>query len=111
MPFSATGFMLGLSSIRFRDYIIGTLASLPALIGYVFMGAIADSTLIAVKSGPLTYKSAFFVAGGLATLILTLYIGKIALKLGFLPGIRSVPGSMQHIQQAGPLLNTIELEP
>ena len=38
MPFSATGFMLGLSSIRFRDYLIGTLASLPALIGYVYIG-------------------------------------------------------------------------
>jgi len=111
MPFSATGFMLGLSSIRFRDYIIGTLASLPALIGYVFMGAIADSTLIAVKSGPLTYKSAFFVAGGLATLILTLYIGKIVSKVGFLSGAWPTAKSIQGLQQAQPLLNPIELEP
>ena len=94
MPFSATGFMLGLSSIRFKDYLIGTLASLPALIGYVYMGAIADSTLIAVTSGTLTYKSAFFAVGGLATLILTLYICKIASKVVFLPGTGSRVKSM-----------------
>jgi len=108
MPFSATGFMLGLSSIRFRDYIIGTLASLPALIGYVFMGALADDTLIDLTSGALTYKSAFFVAGGLATLILTLYIGKIALRLGFLPDITSI--AVRHIKKTPPLLNTMNPE-
>ncbi|MGA2226343.1 MAG: VTT domain-containing protein [Syntrophobacteraceae bacterium] len=111
MPFSATGFMLGLSSIRFRDYLIGTLASLPALIGYVFMGTIADSTLSAVTSGTLTYKSAFFAVGGLATLILTLYIGKIASKVGLLPGPGSRVKSMQGLQQAQPLLSPIKLEP
>ncbi len=111
MPFSATGFMLGLSSIRFRDYIIGTLASLPALVGYVFMGAVADSTLLAATSGAFTYKSAFFVAGGLATLILTLYVGKIALKVGFLSGGWSTAKSIQGLQQAQPLLDTVKLEP
>jgi uncharacterized membrane protein YdjX (TVP38/TMEM64 family) len=110
MPFSATGFMLGLSSIRFRDYLIGTLASLPALIGYVFMGAIADSTLNAATSGTLTYKSAFFAAGGLATLVLSLYIGKIASKVGFLPGTGSTAKSLKGLQQVQPLFN-IKLEP
>jgi uncharacterized membrane protein YdjX (TVP38/TMEM64 family) len=92
MPFSATGFMLGLSSISFRDYLLGTLASLPALISYVAMGSLADSTLNAVSSGAFTYKSALLIAGGLATLILTLYIGKIAFKMGFLSGIKSWTG-------------------
>jgi uncharacterized membrane protein YdjX (TVP38/TMEM64 family) len=35
MPFSATSFALGLSSIGLCDYIVGTLASFPALSGYV----------------------------------------------------------------------------
>jgi uncharacterized membrane protein YdjX (TVP38/TMEM64 family) len=37
MPFAATSYILGLSSIGLRDYAVGTLASLPALCGYVFM--------------------------------------------------------------------------
>jgi uncharacterized membrane protein YdjX (TVP38/TMEM64 family) len=40
MPFSVTSYMLGLSSIDLRSYTIGTLASLPALCGYVFVGTL-----------------------------------------------------------------------
>jgi uncharacterized membrane protein YdjX (TVP38/TMEM64 family) len=33
MPFAPTSYLLGLSSIGMRDYLVGTLASLPALLG------------------------------------------------------------------------------
>jgi uncharacterized membrane protein YdjX (TVP38/TMEM64 family) len=47
MPFSATSLALGLSAVSLRDYAIGTLASLPALFGYVFIGTLADTSLSA----------------------------------------------------------------
>ena len=39
MPFVATSYLLGLSAISLRDYMLGTLAALPALLGYVSLGA------------------------------------------------------------------------
>ena len=38
MPFVATSYLLGLSAISLRDYMLGTLAALPALLGYVSLG-------------------------------------------------------------------------
>jgi uncharacterized membrane protein YdjX (TVP38/TMEM64 family) len=51
MPFSVTNYMLGLSSIDLRSYIIGMLASLPALFGYVFIDTLADASLSAWRTG------------------------------------------------------------
>lgn len=39
MPFALTSYGFGLTRIRQRDYLIGTLASLPALASYVGLGA------------------------------------------------------------------------
>src|SRR5207248_9119322 len=82
MPFSATSFVLGLSAISLRDYAIGTLASLPALCGYVFIGTIADRGLSAWASGAGPLRFALLCVGALATLVLVLRLGQIALKLG-----------------------------
>jgi len=38
MSFAVASYMLGRSSIDLRSYTIGTLASLPTLCGYVFIG-------------------------------------------------------------------------
>jgi len=38
MPFVATSYLLGLSAISLRDYMLGILAALPALLGYVSLG-------------------------------------------------------------------------
>jgi uncharacterized membrane protein YdjX (TVP38/TMEM64 family) len=56
MPFSATSLALGLSAISLRDYAIGTLASLPALCGYVFIGTLADTSLSAWATGASTVR-------------------------------------------------------
>src|SRR5271163_3512737 len=47
MPFAATSYALGISSVGLFDYIVGTVASLPALFGYLFIGALADAGLSA----------------------------------------------------------------
>jgi uncharacterized membrane protein YdjX (TVP38/TMEM64 family) len=81
MPFSATSITLGLSAVGLRDYVIGTLASLPALCGYVFIGTVADSSLSAWATGASPIRWALLGIGGLATLILTARFGQIAIKL------------------------------
>ena len=82
MPFSATSVLLGLSAVGLRDYAIGTLASLPALCGYVFIGTLTDTSLSAWATGASTVRLVLLGAGGLATLLLVLRLGHIAIKLG-----------------------------
>jgi uncharacterized membrane protein YdjX (TVP38/TMEM64 family) len=83
MPFSVTSYMLGLSSIGLRDYTMGTLASLPALCGYVFIGTLADASLSAWMTGAGPLRWILLGIGGMATLILTIRLGQIVRRLGF----------------------------
>jgi uncharacterized membrane protein YdjX (TVP38/TMEM64 family) len=82
MPFSATSLALSLSAISLHDYAIGTLASLPALCGYVFIGTLADTGLSAWSTGASLIRWVLLGIGGLATLVLVLRFGQIAMKLG-----------------------------
>jgi uncharacterized membrane protein YdjX (TVP38/TMEM64 family) len=81
MPFSATSYMLGLSKIEQRDYILGTLASLPALFGYVAMGALTDAGLSAWTQGESPLRWLLPAVGMLATIALIFHLRKILLKL------------------------------
>jgi uncharacterized membrane protein YdjX (TVP38/TMEM64 family) len=85
MPFSATSLALGLSAVSLRDYAIGTLASLPALCGYVFIGTLADTSLSAWATGASTVRLMLLGIGVVATLALVLRLGKIVMKLGLVP--------------------------
>jgi len=75
-PFVATSYLLGLSKVSFRDYLLGTLASLPALLGYVVIGALAAR---GVRSAVAQnwMGGAFLVVGVVATALLTAKIGGI----------------------------------
>jgi uncharacterized membrane protein YdjX (TVP38/TMEM64 family) len=83
MPFSVTSYMLGLSSIDLGSYTIGTLASLPALGGYVFIGTLADASLSHWMSGADPLRWILLGIGGVATLVLTVRFGYIVKRLGF----------------------------
>jgi uncharacterized membrane protein YdjX (TVP38/TMEM64 family) len=82
MPFSVTSYMLGLSSIDLRSYTIGTLASFPALFGYVFIGTLADASLSALTSGADPLHWILLAIGGVATLVLTVRLSHIVMRLG-----------------------------
>ena len=82
MPFSVASYMLGLSSIDLRTYTIGTLASLPALCGYVFIGTLADASLSAWMTGADPLRWILLGIGGAATLVLTVRFGYIVRRLG-----------------------------
>ena len=63
MPFAATSYALGLSAISLRDYVLGTLASLPALLGYVCLGALGKAGLVAGAAGAGPVRWVLLVAG------------------------------------------------
>ena len=77
MPFAATSYALGLTGVRLRDYLLGTLASLPALLGYVVLGRLAGSGLQAANTGAGLARWLMLVVGIAATAVLTLRIGRL----------------------------------
>jgi uncharacterized membrane protein YdjX (TVP38/TMEM64 family) len=87
MPFAATSYALGLSSVSVRDYVLGTCASLPALLGYVVLGRITAAGLAAGQAGWLHWG--MLAIGAVATVGLTLRIGQL------LSRARLVPPSMR----------------
>jgi uncharacterized membrane protein YdjX (TVP38/TMEM64 family) len=83
MPFSVTSYMLGLSSIDLRSYTIGTLASLPTLCGYVFMGTLADASVSAWITGAGPLRWILLGIGGPALLVLAVRFGHLVRRPGF----------------------------
>jgi uncharacterized membrane protein YdjX (TVP38/TMEM64 family) len=86
MPFSITSFALGLSGIGWRDYALGTLASLPALALYVTLGALGVQGITALRTGPGWVHLVLIGAGLAATLVLTLRIGQLVARAVRVPG-------------------------
>jgi len=78
MPFAAGSYALGLTSIDFTSYLIGSFAALPALLGYVFLGHLAKAGLGIDLHGAGWIHLGLIGFGILATLFLVLHIGSIA---------------------------------
>jgi uncharacterized membrane protein YdjX (TVP38/TMEM64 family) len=81
MPFVATSYMLGLSAVTLRDYTLGTLAALPALLGYVMLGALAKASISSSSgaSGPLRWT--LLLLGFGATAIMITRVGGLVMKV------------------------------
>lgn len=77
MPFSVTSYALGLSSISASDYTLGTLASLPALFGYVCIGWLAHAGIAMKEGGADRLRWVIYALGVAATVFLTWYVGRI----------------------------------
>ena len=84
MPFAITSYALGLTEISGRDYLLGTLASLPALAGYVSLGALAHYGL-RTANGTLqlgAFGWALLAVGILATGLLIFRSGTLLSRSG-----------------------------
>jgi uncharacterized membrane protein YdjX (TVP38/TMEM64 family) len=81
MPFVATSYLLGLSTISLRDYMLGTLAALPALLGYVSLGAFARVGLSALTGVAEPSQWALLAAGFAATALAVAHIGALVAKV------------------------------
>lgn len=90
MPFAATSYALGATSVSTKDYLIGTLASLPALLGYVVIGALANAGLVVGSQGTGVVQSLLICSGLIATGVLTWRLGRLAASSGlFFETLRS----------------------
>lgn len=86
MPFALTSYALGLTSISVRAYLIGTLASLPALFGYVVMGHIASTEVTSLQTQHIaSIKHLLLAVAFIGTGILIWHLGKIVNKIIKLP--------------------------
>ncbi|CAI3937337.1 TVP38/TMEM64 family (TVP38) (PUBMED:20889782) [Commensalibacter communis] len=86
MPFALTSYALGLTSISLRSYLIGTLASLPALLGYVVMGHIANTEISSLQTQHIaSIKHLLLAVAFIGTGILVWHLGKIMNKIFKLP--------------------------
>jgi hypothetical protein len=81
MPFVATSDLLGLSAISLRDHMLGTLAALPALLGYLSLGAFAPAGLSASTGAAEPFPWALLAAGYAATALAVAHIGALVAKV------------------------------
>jgi uncharacterized membrane protein YdjX (TVP38/TMEM64 family) len=97
MPFAATSYALGLSAIGAEAYLIGTAASLPALLLYVYIGTLADAGLSAWTTGAAPLRWAILGFGGLATVALTVMLSRMGRRaLGAESYPTSSPSGQTH---------------
>jgi uncharacterized membrane protein YdjX (TVP38/TMEM64 family) len=78
MPFSATTYLLGLSTVSLPDYLAGTLACLPVLLGYACLGALTDAGVTAWASGNNPLRWILLGVGGIATLLVVVHLRRLA---------------------------------
>lgn len=76
MPFAATSFALGLSSIAFGPYLAGTLAALPSLFGLVALGDAAGGLTVTGLGSFGPFRIALLAIGGIATILVSARLGR-----------------------------------
>jgi uncharacterized membrane protein YdjX (TVP38/TMEM64 family) len=78
MPFAVTSYAFGLTSISLRAYLLGSLAALPALLGYVVLGALTAAGLAQARAGEArSVHAGLLVLAIAATALLTWRVGAI----------------------------------
>ncbi len=77
MPFAATSYSLGLTQIDQRSFLIGTLASLPALFCYVAVGAMGHTGLAMRADGLGWFRAALLMVGTAATILAAVHLRRI----------------------------------
>jgi len=84
IPFALLNYSLGLTRVRYRDFVLGSVGMLPAVFMYVSAGAAAGE-LVAVLSGARTARPpewyVLFGVGLIATLAVTWYVTNLARRV------------------------------
>jgi hypothetical protein len=70
-----------LSAVSLRDYMLGTLAVLPALPGYVSLGALARAGLLVLTGAVRPFQWALLAAGFAATVLAIGHVGARVAKV------------------------------
>ncbi len=83
VPFTFLNYALGLTRIRFRDYALASFAMIPGTLLYVYYGKLAGDVAEIATAGAAHHGLEYYVSlvlGLAATLVVTLYITRIARK-------------------------------
>jgi uncharacterized membrane protein YdjX (TVP38/TMEM64 family) len=79
-PFNLLNYALGLTGVRFADYVVAGLGMLPGTLAYVYLGNVAGEVASAAGGGatrdPVEY--AIWAVGLLATFAVAILVGRIA---------------------------------
>jgi uncharacterized membrane protein YdjX (TVP38/TMEM64 family) len=81
-PFNLLNYSLGLTKVRFVDYLLASIAMLPGTLVYVYYGKAAE-TLAGAASGHFQKGTGYWVSLGvglLATVVVTTFITRLAAK-------------------------------
>jgi len=81
IPFSLSNYLYGLTSIRFTPYVLASwIAMLPGTFLYVYLGHAGreGAALAKGESGKTTYEWLLLGAGLIATLVVTIYVTRLA---------------------------------
>ena len=82
-PFNLLNYALGITSVSFQDYLIGSVGMIPGTIMYVYFGSlVGDIALIGSKNqaGNIILHWVIQIMGLIATIAVTVYVTKIAKK-------------------------------
>ena len=82
-PFNLLNYALGITSVSFSDYSLGSVGMIPGTIMYVYLGSLAgDIALIGGKNQPnnMILHWVIQIIGLIATIAVTVYVTKIAKK-------------------------------
>ncbi|MBD2664767.1 hypothetical protein B6N60_04031 [Richelia sinica FACHB-800] len=82
-PFNLLNYAFGITGVSFSDYVIGSIGMIPGTIMYVYIGSLATSLAMldtATPSGNSSIQLAMKIFGFVATVLVTIYITKLAKK-------------------------------
>ncbi len=78
-PFTLMNYALGLTQVKLADYVVAGLGMIPGTVLYVYTGSLASDVVSAAASGGAdSGKTALTVIGFAATLIVSVYVTRIA---------------------------------
>ena len=79
-PFNLLNYALGLTRVRFRDYLIASIGMLPGTLLYVYSGAIAGDAATAAGGAGSTDTAEWVlrIVGLAATVVVTVFVTRIA---------------------------------
>jgi uncharacterized membrane protein YdjX (TVP38/TMEM64 family) len=82
-PFNLLNYAYGITNVSLKDYVIGSLGMIPGTITYVYIGSLAGSLATlgtATNQANPTLQWAIRIIGLIATVVVTIYVTKIARK-------------------------------
>lgn len=77
-PFNLLNYAYGLTSVSFRDYLLGSVGMLPGTLMYVYLGSAAGQAVDETQGTASVAQQALFWGGLLATVAVTVLVTRVA---------------------------------